>query len=118
MTFEEKRQHILARSDVLDEVEFECQRQIEKWGVQSWPDGTGSIWVTVTAVLDPRQAKQRCDVGMKLGTCTYALILVEEVAEALFETSKRKLRKGLVQVAAVCVSWIGKIDRDLARGEE
>lgn len=105
-------------SSVLEEVGFEVERQHTKWGEQNWPDGTGTKWSSVSNWLDPARAKERCNEAMRYLTCTYALIFVEEAAEALFETSKRKLRKELVQVAAVCVSWIKKIDRDLARGEE
>lgn len=118
MTFEEKRQLILARSDVLDEVEAECQRQIEKWGVQNHPDGTGPEWAKLANALDPEAAKAACNAADAVGQQTYAKIAVEETAEALAETDKRKLRAECVQNAAVYVSWIGKIDRDLARGEE
>ena len=117
MTFEEQRQLILARSDVLDEVEAECQRQIEKWGVREHPGGTGPEWAKLDTALDPELAKTRCNAADAAGQQTYAKIAVEETAEALAETDQLKLRAELVQNAAVYVSWIGKIDRDLAKKE-
>lgn len=86
---------------VLVAIEGERKRQLDKWGVQHHPDGTGASWFTGMAehykgVNDSRAVK---------GTPQWALILLEEVFEALSETDPDRLMVELVQVAAVATGW-------------
>lgn len=93
---------------VLDDIISERERQDAKWGQQDLPDGTGGFGLRSEADL----ARRHCDLMAKMGHVTYRHILAEEVAEALAEADKAKLRAELVQVAAVAVQWIEKLDRE------
>jgi hypothetical protein len=99
--------------DVLTEVEHERFEQHAKWGEQNHPNGTNT---TPFDSVDASAARQRCQRAFAEGTGTYRHILAEEVAEAFAESDPAKLRRELVQVAAVVVQWIEKMDRDAARG--
>lgn len=102
---------------VLTEVATERHRQDAKWGVQDHPDGTGHgvrllhtpslpTWGTLVDRL------RKCtEDRAEWGIVSYADVLLEEVAEAMDETAPDRLRAELVQVAAVAVAWIEKIDR-------
>jgi hypothetical protein len=88
-----------------EDVAGECDAQVAKWGVQHHPNGTGQTyyWSSV-------EARNICEERFKFGTGTWADILKEEFYEALAEEDPVKLRAELVQVAAVCASWIRDID--------
>jgi hypothetical protein len=114
-------------ADVLCEVAAERERQDMKWGEQNHPSGTG-CWRRIDGgemrrdgylaeVRADRAAEQRlaCDQAASEGRVTWRLILNEEIAEAIAEDEGANLRKELVQVAAVAVSWIEAIDRRAAR---
>ena len=92
---------------ILAEVLAERVRQDAKWGEQNHPDGTGLRADAAMAAL----AKADCDRAARDGELTYRHILDEEVCEAFAETDPAKLRVELVQVAAVAVAWIEKLDR-------
>lgn len=94
---------------VLPEIADERERQDEKWGEQNHPDGTGPGY-RVHAI----EARVRCQRAAQSGLVTYKDILEEEVYEAFAETDPDKLRAELVQVAAVAVAWIEKLDRERA----
>lgn len=114
---------------VLEEVSQERVRQDSKWGVQNHPNGTGDdvallhgrplpqphARVAVTMGTLAHTARAVTDQAANLGTVTYADILLEEVGEAFAESDPARLRAELIQVAAVAVAWVAKIDRD-ARG--
>lgn len=93
---------------VLREVAAERAAQDEKWGEQNHPDGTGLAIYEQMAT----DARKRCDTAGKF--ITYADILEEEFWEALAESDPTLLRKELIQVAAVAVAWVEKLDRDAA----
>ncbi|PZG49878.1 hypothetical protein C1I98_11130 [Spongiactinospora gelatinilytica] len=106
--------HLL--SGVLAEVAAECEGQDERWSEQNHPDGTGGEWYerrAAQAHRDFQLAGDDPDIGSR-----WALILEEEVYEALAETDPVKLRAELVQVAVVAVAWAGAIDRRTADKEE
>lgn len=88
------------------EVDAERQRQLAKWGDQHHPDGTG--WQKFGATA--QHWKDVCDEAHAAGATTWALILLEEVFEALEEEDHGKLRTELVQCAAVIQAWIADID--------
>lgn len=93
-------------ADALADTADERIRQAAKWGVQSWPDGTGPQYI---AMADA--AKAHTDAAAERGDVTWLDILMEEVSEAAAETDHAALRTELVQVAAVALSWVEDIDR-------
>lgn len=94
---------------VLPEIAAERERQDEKWGEQNHPDGTGPGYRAAAF-----EARRRCQRAARSGLVTYKDILEEEVYEAFAETDPVELREELVQVAAVAVAWIEKLDRERA----
>ena len=113
---------ILPRSArVLEEVSAERARQDDKWGEQNHPNGTRDdrrmlrdasmpTWGTICY-----RARGLTDASAKAGSVEYLDILLEEVAEAFSESDPNLLRAELIQVAAVAVAWVEKIDRDARR---
>lgn len=94
---------------VLPEIADERERQDERWGEQNHPDGTGPGFA-----IDAKRARHSCNLAASLGLVSYRDILNEEVYEAFAESDPDKLRHELVQVAAVAVAWIEKLDRERA----
>lgn len=95
---------------ILGEVLMERRRQVEQWGDQaSLRSGTGKSqrlfgWDPHTLVVAARRrVYQRRD---------WFSILLEEVFEALEESDRAKLRAEVVQIAAVAVAWVEKLDRE------
>jgi hypothetical protein len=122
-----------AREKILGEVNQERVRQDARWGEQNHPDVDRVLTGRPTGcrvermameynIPSANSAREACDGAARIGQCTWAHILVEEIAEAveaatlaqLGQGTLAALRKELVQVAAVAVSWIEAIDR---RGE-
>lgn len=136
---------------ILDEVAAERERQNAKWGEQNHPnvdvvlinrpsvvDGNGRTWPGSCTpqrmaehyeIVTAGRAKFLTDHAASHGQCTWAHILIEEVAEAVEAATlldqfvaahgrppehDRDLRKELIQVAAVAVQWVEKLDRDRA----
>lgn len=95
------------RASILDEISQERDRQIAKWGEQHHPDDTGG-WALNVRAKDARRACQAAAQHVEGGP-GWRLILDEEVAEALAETDRVKLRDELIQVAAVAVAWVEDI---------
>lgn len=100
------------------EVIKEQQRQVDKWGKQSHPEYTeySLLPPSISVLVSPtaRSAQNICDVKSKNGKLAWNDILVEECLEAFEEAKKgdiEALRKELIQVAAVCCSWIDDIDQ-------
>jgi len=90
---------------VLRDVAAERERQTQKWGLQTHPDGTNEALRGVA-----RFAIAACEAAFDENKGTWRDILAEEVAEAFAEEDLSVLRKELVQVAAVCAAWIEDID--------
>lgn len=91
----------------LEEVAQERLRQVDQWGHQNHPDGTG----TELDVRRAGDARRRCEYAFSKGLGTWKHILNEEVQEAFAESDVEKLRAELVQVAAVATAWVEAIDR-------
>ena len=88
---------------ILNDVVAEMQRQVEKWGEQRHPDGTGS-W---DFKLKAETAKKLNDLSVEAGTLTWVGILLEEVWEAFEEKyDNPNLDTELIQVMAVVASWL------------
>ncbi len=112
-------------SNVLNEVFNERLRQRDKWGDQNHPcldlvllnrSGGSSPQRMCSEYEIPSEsrAKYLLEAADEKGALTFAHILIEEVSEAISEFDIDKRREELVQVAAVAVAWIEKIDRDKA----
>lgn len=100
------------------EVEKERQRQLELWGEQNHPDGTGAhLYTKIVGETEitwgdlERLAKRRVQRGVRDRTLTWLDIMLEEMAESFAEGDPAKLRVELIQVAAVAIQWIETIDR-------
>lgn len=117
---------LIALEHVLSEVMDERCRQQAKWGQQNHPDGTGGEPGPSRSAdsSDRLQALRRehaeasrvlCNHVFREGRGTWRHILREEVDEAIAEDDKARLRQELVQVAAVAVAWIEKLDREVRR---
>lgn len=111
---------------VLLEVGQERSRQDKKWGEQNHRDGTGPDVLEQSDVLDllssvdseqgvAEWARSRCEHAFAQAEGTFEHILTEEWGEAIDSDSPADLRAELLQVAAVAVAWVEKIDRDAAR---
>lgn len=103
---------------VLDEVAAERQRQEAKWGQQDHPDVLPGWHVNDFDIPSQAVAKIRTEYRTKDGLLTYTDILIEELCEAVeaaCEGNRVELRAELVQVAAVAVAWVEKLDREAQR---
>lgn len=99
--------------DFAQAVDAERQRQLEQWGDQRHPDGTGpevEMLPHWTAGELADAARSSCQLRADMNICTWSDILSEEVCEALAEADPATLRAELIQVAAVCAAWICDID--------
>lgn len=91
----------------------ERERQIQKWGEQRHPDGTGS---DVSGKLAD-DWKQVCDIKNALGKDDWATIASEEFFEALAETDKAKILEEVTQYTAVGLAWMEDLIAQRQRGE-
>lgn len=109
--------NVCATYRVLDEVARERARQFAQYGTNAdLQDGTGadaywlypfSLHTALTA-----QAGFRADYEgheQQHGAPTWMHLVREEIAEAFQESDPARLEEELVQVAALCVSWVEKI---------
>lgn len=102
--------------DVLADVRAERTRQFATYGLNDDLEyGTGQPWLLPFAWSPPEsvQAWFRSDYEeyeAQHRKPTWMHLIREEVAEAFAETDPTRLREELLQVAALCVSWIEKID--------
>lgn len=106
--------------NVFKEVQAEQDRQIEKWGEQNHPCLEEDFlkyspdkmceWFEIPT---EERAKHLCDEAFAKNYGTYAHIAIEEMSEVVSAYDIHKRREELVQLTAVCVSWLQKIDRDI-----
>lgn len=107
---------------VLQDVIRERVRQTEEYGDNAdLEDGTSpdTCWLlpftTASAtVIESTLRDDYVDFEEDAGKPTWVHLIREEVAEAFQESDPKRLAAELIQVAALCVSWVEKID---ARGE-
>lgn len=118
---------------ILGEVENERRRQDWRWGEQNHPDVDQVLMNRVGGCSPQRmaehyeipsaqRAKHLCKRAAAEEEVTFAHILLEEVCEAIEAATNRNtdatpqnaaaLRTELIQVAAVVVAWVEKIDRE------
>lgn len=106
---------------VLSDVHAERRRQDARWGEQNHPDGVGpdlelALPVGYDGCADAvdleKWARDRCNTEHHAGRGTFEMILTEEWAETLAAPNRAALRTELVQLAAVAVAWVEKLDRE------
>lgn len=103
---------------VLHQVRNERIAQDAKWGQQDHPDVLPGWHIDDFDIPPQGVAKIRTDYRTKKGLLTYTDILIEELCEAVeaaCDGNKVELRAELVQVAAVAVAWVEKLDREAAK---
>lgn len=121
------RLHVNSMAEISDQVTDEMVAQLQKWGIQNHPSVTRAATLNseewyITG-LSVEEAKKETDRAAKHGNLCWPQILHEECAESMAEcialVSKpndpetlARLRKELIQVAAVAMSWALSIDRN------
>lgn len=105
---------------VASEVVQERFAQHEKYGERNYPNfppqTPEQVLISKREAADARAVCQR---AFAEGIGSYGHILQEEIYEAWAEyDDPQALRAELIQVAAVAVAWVEKIDRDAAKGED
>ena len=102
--------------NVLMDVEEERSRQFHRYGTnEDLEDGTGGAWARPVSessaeVLEKLFRADYEEHEAQHGRPTWVHLVREELAEAFQETDHTRLREELLQVAALCVSWIEKLD--------
>ena len=110
------------------EVLDERARQYARYGTNAdLEDGTGpdvrwipNIWDAYDSTAEGIEAGLRADyeaTEVTQGKITWMHLVREEVAEAFAESDPARLREELIQVAALCVSWVEKLDDRAAEPE-
>lgn len=102
---------------VLEEVFQERNRQVAQYGHnETLEDGTGphAYWLRNTSTALHRLNNTEIEKVFRAeydeqDQITWMHLIREEVAEAFAESDPDKLSAELVQVAALCVSWVEKI---------
>lgn len=104
---------------VLLQVMDERQRQVERYGQNDdLDDGTGpeTRWLAPFSA-EPAAAIEKIlrndyeDYEEETGKPTWVHLIREEVAEAFQENDPERLEAELLQVAALCVSWVETLQR-------
>lgn len=103
---------------VLSDVQAERAKQFAVYGTnEDLEDGTGAMVRWLHPVWDGMAVSAetlfRMDYEgylMVRGKPTWMHLVREEVAEVFIEDDPARLRTELVQVAALCVSWVEKLD--------
>ncbi|MDM1294290.1 hypothetical protein HX021_08260 [Sphingobacterium sp. N143] len=87
-----------SQENIAKECLSECDRQLDKWGVQNH---NPLMWHAI--------------LGEEFGE------VAKEVVEYSFDVSKiyrlKKMREELIQVAAVAISFVDSLDRNLLKSE-
>ena len=103
---------------VLADVALERQSQFARYGTnEDLPDGTGPDAKWLITYVDRGAAQVEVDLRADyqlrealMGEVSWMHLVREEVAEAFAENDPARLREELIQVAALAVSWIEKLD--------
>jgi hypothetical protein len=95
----------MSRLRIYDAINNERARQEKLYpGQETIADGTGSQWNWLEHFSRNESADE-----LKSGKPSSAVILLEEVAEALAAENNTDLETELVQVASVCVQWLERL---------
>lgn len=105
--------HRVYQDGVQADVRAERIKQLQKWGPQTHPDGTGpdGVFLGMPFTAVTRTIKAFVDAAADDGQSTWLGILLEEVFEAAEESDLAKLREELIQVQAVAQAWVEDIDQ-------
>lgn len=101
---------------VLDDIRAERARQFATYGTnEDLKDGTGENWLEPLSMQDAAHIEEVLRFDYEVyeetrGTVTWMHLVREEITEAFAEMDPTRLREEVLQVAALCVSWIEKID--------
>lgn len=103
---------------VLMELADERARQFARYGTNSdLEDGTGPsvswlrpLHAAPAVTIEVSFREEYLIHEQRTGRPTWTRLIREEVAEAFQEKDPTRLREELLQVAALCVSWVEKID--------
>lgn len=108
---ENAQQHFISAQETMNEVIRQCVKFGEgRRSPDVRLDPSGKYEVSVYASLpSEKRAKAWTDRMAKIGELTWADILIEEVVEALNALNTDDMMTELIQVAAVCWSWIADI---------
>ena len=111
------------RMSIAFEVLDECTRQVEKWGIQSWPIYTQrdifDHGVEFGEEVNADTARELCDHKSQIGELSWLDICNEEYLEARVEAvkgDKEALRVELIQAAACIISAIASLDKNGLEG--
>ncbi len=85
--------------DILAAIAIERARQEKKWGIQNLPDRSKGSYCS-------EDAREISNDYKELPNSSWQKVLSEEIFEAFAEEDPKKIAGELIQVAAVCVSWI------------
>lgn len=100
--------------NVLDEVFEERKRQVARYGFnETLEDGVGpdAKWAHPLTALPATEIESDFRIEYEqhertTGLPTWMHLVREEIAEAFMESDPEKLQAELLQVAALCVSWV------------
>lgn len=107
----------IATIGVLEDVFAERCRQVDRYGhnVEN-ADGTGpeTRWLLPFTGLSAKEIEadfraEYEDFEEETGAPTWVHLVREELAEAFAESDPDRLQEELIQVAALCTSWVEKI---------
>jgi hypothetical protein len=93
-------------------VQQEMFKQDKKWGEQNHPCTHPMLLYNISP---PAEYQKICDNRFRQGIIGWADIALEELSEAIYETDIHKRQEEVIQLAAVCVQWAAKIQRDIVR---
>lgn len=105
----------LATDKVLDEVAAERVKQFDRYGSNDdLENGTGDTWLDPVSWISAEETEREFRRSYEKhearnGRPTWMHLVREEVAEAFQEDDPVRLREELIQVAALCVSWVEKL---------
>jgi len=94
--------NITSTLHILADIVREREKQERKWGEQHHHDGTNPDAFKPLADL----ARAKVDLATENDQLQWIDILIEETMEAYTEVEWPKLRKELIQSAAVIVAWV------------
>jgi len=89
------------QAKILQEISDERLRQDNKWGVQQHPD---LYWLAILTEEVGEVAKELCDLAYTLEHQSLDIFIYDAIRE--------KIKKELIQVAAVAVAWIEDSERN------
>lgn len=88
-----------------NEIVAETLRQDAKWGIsREYLNGTGPDYGFTDEVTD--YMRKATESAFRDGEGSWQHVLTKEFYEAMAETNPRLLRKELIRVAAVCLTWV------------